>query len=135
MLGNNVIKLFFQFKHFSQIDFHITRNSLCAATRLVNHHSGMLQSRTLSFFTRNQKHRSHRSRHTCTNRSYIRLDNLHRVINSQSSINTSTRRIDINLNILARVSTFQKQQLCRHDIRHLVINSCSQKDDSIHHQS
>lgn len=86
MVGNDGIQFFLQFLNFTRRDFNVRSLSLCTAHRLVNHHAGVGQRRTLALGTCHQQHGSHTCRHTGTDSSYIARDELHRIVNTQSGI-------------------------------------------------
>ena len=135
MIGDNRIKFFLQFLNFTGSNFNIRGLSLCASHRLVNHDTRVRQCRTLAFFTGNQQYSCHRSRHTCTNRSHITRDKLHRIVNAQSGVHTSARRVDINRNILARINRVQIQQLCLKRISSIIVHLCTEENNAVHHQA
>ena len=135
MIGDNRIKFFLQFLNLTGCDFNIRSLSLRTAHRLVNHHAWMRQCRAFAFGTGYQQYGSHRSSHTCTDSSNITWNKLHGIVNTQSGIHTTARRIDIDRDILARVYRVQIEQLRLKRVCRIVIYLCTQKNNAIHHQS
>ena len=107
------------------------RRALRAAGRLVDHDFRIRQSEALALRAAGKQERSHAGRHTHTDRGYITLDILHRVIDRHTGRYRTARAVDIKLNILAGIFRFQEKQLRYNQTRGHIIHFFSQKDDAI----
>ena len=94
----------------------------------------MRQRRTFSLGSGRQQDGPHAGSQPGADRSHVRTDQLHRIVDSQTGRHRSSGRVDINLNVFVRLGRFEKQQLRLDDIGHVVINGATQKNDPIHHQ-
>src|SRR5690606_9781914 len=101
----------------------------------MDHHTAVWQAAAFPFCCCTKQHRSHGGSHPGTDGGHVRLYELHGIVDTKSGVDTSTRRINIDLNILGSICTFKKQHLCLNYVCHLVIYSCTQKYDPVHHQT
>ena len=80
-----------------------------AAKRLVNHDLAVRKCKSFAFGSGRKKQGAHACSHAYTNRGYIRLDELHRIIDSHAGCNGTARRVNIQVNIFLRILCRQEQ--------------------------
>ena len=95
----------------------------------------MWQSKSFPFRSSSKQERSHRSRKSGTNSLNITLEDLHRIVNCQSGINFSTRRIDVHDDIFLRIFLFQIEHLRYDRIDHRTMYLLSHENNSIFKES
>ena len=106
----------------------ITRLPLETAQRLMDHDPRVRQTVALASSTTSKQQSAHTGRLTDTQRADIRLDELHGVIDGQPRGDHTTRRVDVEVDILIWVFRFQEQQLGDHQVGHVVLNLPHQKN-------
>ena len=101
----------------------------------MNHHSRVGKSRSLARSSGSKKDAAHRCCHACADSRHIRRNELHGIVNTQTSRYRTTGRIDINLNILRGIYRLQKKQLRLNNVGHIVIYGSTKEYDTIHHKT
>ena len=101
----------------------------------MNHHAAVGEGSALAFLSCHEENGSHRSSHASAGGGNIALHELHRVVDTKSSVNTTTRRVDVDGDIFARVGRVKIEQLSLERIGGVVVNGCAEEDDAVHHQS
>ena len=135
MLRDDGIEFLLHLQDLTSLNFDIRSLTLNTTQWLVNHHTAMWQGRTLAFLTRNEQYGSHGSSHTCTNGSYITGNKLHGIIDTQTGSNATARTVQIDGNILAAIYRVEIEQLCLQGVGCIIINFCTQENDTVHHQT
>src|SRR5947208_4086232 len=120
---------------FTSSDFNVSSLTFCPTKWLVNEHRRVRKAEALALLTSSQKYRTHTHRHTYTNCRNIRLNPLHSIVDSQASINHSTRRIDIQINILGCILTLEEKQLCYSEVGNIIIDWRANEDDAFLEQA
>jgi len=110
---------------------HIACLTLRTRRRLVNHHERMGQGTTHSGFSGRQQQTRHTTRLSYTRRCHRRSNKLHRIVNSHSCRDMTTRRVNIHLNGRLRVFRIKKQQLRDRNSCCLIIDLQSQQKESV----
>ena len=82
------------------LNFNIGGLSLRTSQRLVDHDAGIREGLALSFCSGPEEEGSHTCGHTEANRLNIAWNELHGIVNCQSCTDGSSRRIDVQSNIL-----------------------------------
>lgn len=114
-----------------RLDLNITRLSLRAAHRLMNHDPRMRQRKPLSLFPTAQQKRRHRRRQPHIDRHNIRLDMLHGIINRHSRDDRPPRRVDVQVDGLGVVLRLEVQHDRDDLVRDLVVDFLAQEDDAL----
>ena len=135
MFGDDFVKFLFQLLNLAGRDFDFRSLTLCAAHRLVNHYARVRQSRAFAFGSRSHQHGGHRCGHTCADGAHIGRHKLHCVVDAQSRVYRTARRIQINRNILGVIDRFKEKQLSLNDVCHVIVNGHAKEDDAVHHQT
>jgi hypothetical protein len=120
-----------QKQHFLRLDFNVGRRALAAARRLVNHDARVRQRVAFAFRAGRQQERSHARCESRTKRRYLRLDELHRVVDRKPVVNGPAWRIDIKKDVLVGVLGFQKQHLRDDQAGGLIVDGTDQKHDPL----
>ena len=89
------------------------------------HYTAVFQRSTLTFCACTHQYSSHRSADTCTDSRYIRIDDLHGIIDTKACIYATTRAVNVHLYIAVAVCAFLEQQLRCNDIGYIVIDTLS----------
>src|ERR1039457_5228309 len=95
----------------------------------------MFKSRSFSMCTCCHQYGCHTGSHPCTNSSYVRIYELHGIIQSKPCVYTTARRIDVQLNISCPVCAFEKEELGSDYVCHLITYRVAEKDNPVHHQT
>ena len=95
----------------------------------------MLKAAALAFRTSAQKEGTHAGGQTHTDRVHIRFDVLHGVKNPQPVVDRSTRRIDVEVDVLVRILSFQKKHLGNNSVGGITGYSFPKKNDALAQQS
>ena len=82
-----------------------------------------------------QEHGSHGSSLTHADRGNIALDVVHRVVDRETRSDNAARRIDIERNILIRISRFKVQKLRNDRVSDRIVDLFSQEDDALVEQT
>ena len=99
------------------------------------HDAAVGESGTFSLSTCHQQDCSHGGCHACTDGGYIAGDELHGVVDTKSSRDTTARAVDVYGYVLAVVDGVQIEQLSLKGVSGVVIDFCSQENDAVHHES
>src|SRR5258706_476402 len=111
VLRHQVVQATAQIQDLAGMDFDIGRLALKPSHRLVNHDTGIRQRKTLALRPRREQERPHARGLADAKRAYVRLDELHGVVDRQTGGNRSARGIDVEGNILLRILRLQEKQL------------------------
>ena len=95
----------------------------------------MRQRESLPLRPGGQQQRRHGRGLPDADRAHIRPDKLHRIIDAHSRRDRTARRVDVQRNILLRIFGFQKQHLGRDQVRHIIVNGRTDKDDIVFQQA
>ncbi|EJW98087.1 hypothetical protein EVA_13805 [gut metagenome] len=63
------------------------------------------------------------------------MDKLHGVVDTQTGINGTTRRIYIDGDVFTRICRIQVEQLCLERVRRIIVDGGTEEDDAVHHQT
>ena len=118
-----------------RVDFNISRLSLCAAQRLMDHDFRIREGHSLAFRAACQQKGSHACRHTDTDRRDIAFDKFHRIINCHTGRNRAAGAVDIQMDILVRVFRFQEKKLSHNEARRYIVYFLTQENNSFFEQS
>src|SRR5687768_4182409 len=83
--------------------------SLRTASWLVDENAGVWESKTFAFGAGSQEQCAHRSALAHADRSHVRADKLHSVVNSHARRNRAARRIDVHIDVFFRILSFEKE--------------------------
>ena len=95
----------------------------------------MRQCKSLSVRTGRQEKRSHRCTLSDADRRHIVFDELHRIVDGHSGSDRAARRIYVEVDILFRVFGLKEKKLGYDQIRDLVIDRCSNKNNTVFEQT
>ena len=84
MLGDDVIEFLAGLLDLLGRDHNVRSLTLGASERLMDQHPGMRQAGTLALLAGAKQDRTHRGRHSRTDRGHVGLNKLHRVIDGQT---------------------------------------------------
>ena len=101
MFSDDGVEFLLQFLNLTSSNLDVAGLTLCTTHRLVNHHTAVRQSKALAFLTGYQQDCGHRSGHTCADGRHVALDELHGVVDSQTCVHTATRRVHVDVDVLA----------------------------------
>jgi hypothetical protein len=96
--------------------------------RLVDHDAGIRQGEALADGARRQQEGTHAGGEARAQGGYVRLDELHRVVDRHAGIHRAARRIDVERNVLVRIVRFQEQQLGDDQVGRLLGHFADQED-------
>ena len=116
-------------------NLNISLLALNTAGWLVNHNHRVRERKTLTLCTRCKKNGAHRRCHTNADSRNIRLDKVHGIKDAQTCINVSTRRVNVERNILVWVLALKVQKLCNNKICRITSYRFSQENNTIIEQS
>src|SRR5271163_580865 len=128
---NDVVQRFARPQNLPRLNLDIGRLPLCAAKRLMNHYTRMWQSITPSLGASQKQHSRHARRLTQTQSRYRRPDELHRIVDGESSRNRSSRRIDVEADLFFGILRLEKEQLRGYQVGHIVVHRMAQKNDPV----
>src|SRR5260221_8440498 len=69
--------------------------------------------------------------HTYTDCGDIWLEPLYCIVDGQTSIDNTTRRVNVYVDVFSCILTLKVEQLGDNEIRNIVINGCANKDDAL----
>src|SRR5689334_5092936 len=101
----------------------------------MNQNPRVRQSETFAFGAGGQQQGAHRSTLANANCSHVGTDELHRVIDRHAGGNRAARRVDININVLLRILSFEEEQLGDDQVGDLIVNWRTQKNDVVFQES
>ena len=101
----------------------------------MDHHTAVGQCLPLAFFTGYEQHGSHRCSHTRADSGHITGHKLHGVVDAQAGGHAATGTVEIDGNVLTRVSGIQVEKLGLQSVGRIVVNLRTQENDAVHHQT
>ena len=111
------------------MDLDIRGLALETAQRLVDHHPRMRQAVALAGGTARKQQGTHAARLADTGGRDVGLDELHGVVDGHPGSHRTTRRVDVEMNVLLGIFSLQEQQLGNHQVGHVVLDLADQEDD------
>ena len=108
---------------------------LDAAHRLMYHHAAVGECETLSLLAGHEEHGCHRSGHAGADGGYVAVDILHSVVDAETGVDRSARRIDVERDILIGIHRVEIEELCLDDVGALVAHLGAEEDDAVHHEA
>ena len=93
MVGDDLIEFLFEFEYLFGGYLNIGCLALDATSGLMDHHAAVGQRSAHALLTGYQQYGAHRGSQTGTDRGDAGLDKLHRIIDTESGIYRTTRRI------------------------------------------
>src|SRR5438270_2905874 len=127
MKCKNIIDAAAQAQDFACSNFNVSSLTFCSTKWLVNEYCRVREAEALALLTCSKKYRTHTHRHTYTYCRNIWLDPLHSIVDSQTSIDHSTWRVDIQVDILGCILTLEEKQLCYSEVGNIIIDWCANK--------
>src|SRR5471032_1604339 len=128
MFGHQRVETLTNKEDFLGMDFDVRYLALETAQWLVNHHARVRQAVTLALSTSGQQESTHAARLTDTGGRYVRLDELHGVVDRHASCYRTARGVDVEMDVLVRVFRFKEQQLRTDQVGHVVLYRAHQKN-------
>ena len=113
------------------LNFNIGSRTLNTTKRLMDHNTSIGQGLALARSSSSEKEGTHTCRHTEANGLNIARDELHGIVNSKTSRDGSTRRVDVQSDVGLRILVGQEQKLRHKNIGHLIIDIGAQKQNAI----
>src|SRR5213080_4709579 len=135
MKCKNIIDATTQAQDFACSNFNVSSLTFCSTKWLVNQYCRVREAEALALLTGSKKYCTHTHRHTYTYCRNIWLDPLHSIIDSQTSIDHSTRRVDIQVDILGCILTLEEKQLRYSEVGNIIIDWRTNKDDAFLEQA
>ncbi|VXA83560.1 conserved hypothetical protein [Aeromonas veronii] len=117
------------------VDLDIRCLTLEATQRLVDHHAGVRQAETLALGAASKQEGTHGAGLPHADGADIRLDELHGVVDGHTCSHRTTRRVDVNIDVLVRILGLEEQQLGNHQIGHVIFNLTGQEDHPLFQQT
>ena len=112
-------------------DLDLSRLTLSAAQRLVDHDLRVRKRVALTLRTARQKEGSHAGCHADAGRGNVTLDVLHGIVDRHTCGNTAARAVDIKVDVLIRVFRLQEQKLRYYQAGGNFIYLLTQEDDAL----
>jgi len=131
VVSHDFVQAFFSAKNFLSLDADIGGLALGAAEGLMDHDPRVGQAVPFAFGARGEKDSSHASGLADAVGIHLAGDVLHGVINSEASGDITTRRVDIDTDVLLWVFHLEEEELGDDGIGHGVINGGADKDDAV----
>src|ERR1039457_1413033 len=131
VFGEDPVEPVARAEHLLGMDLHVRGLALKATQGLVDHDARMRQCKALTGGTAREQYRPHARRLADADRAHVGFDELHGVVDRQPRADHPTGGIDIQRHILIGVLRLQKQQLCYHDIGHVIIDRTDDEDDPL----
>ena len=101
----------------------------------MHEHAGVGCQEPLALGTGAQQELAHGCAHTQANGRHVRLDELHGVVNGHTCGDGSSRRIDVQPNILLRIFGGQHQHLRANAVGHLIFDFLAHPNDAVFQQT
>ena len=120
---------------FLGFDFDVGGLTLCTAEGLVDHDAGVRKRKTLSSGTGAKQDGGHGGGHSRADGRNIGVDVLHRVVDAQTRVDVTARRVQIDLDVTLRILRLEEQQLRLDDVGHVIVNRHTEEDDAVLHQT
>ena len=98
----------------------------------MDHDIGIRQGVTFAFGAAAEQNCAHAGRLADAIGVHIAGEELHRIVNGQSSGDAAAGRVDVKMNILFRISHLQKEQLSDYCIGDVIVDGSPEKYDAIH---
>ena len=117
------------------VNLYIAGLSLRSAERLMNHHFAVGQRLTLSLGARRQQEGGHAGGHTNTDGGYIAANELHCIVNRHAGGNRPAGAVDIQVDILIRILSFQINQLSDNKGGCHIVDFIGQHNDTVVQQT
>src|SRR4029079_7771810 len=131
VLGQQAIQPLAQAQDVLGMDRNIRCLALDAAQRLVDQDGRIGQREALALGPRRQQESPHARRHADAQRRYVRLDELHRVVDRHSGRNRSARRVDVKIDVLVGILRLEEQHLRDDQIRRGVVDRTDQEHHAL----
>lgn len=112
---------------------HVGDSTLSPATWLVNHHPTVWKDAALSFCASAKKKSSHTAGLSQTDRSDIRRDVVHRIIDAHACGDGSARTHDVHGNVLLGIALSQEEKLRADDSSKCISDWFAKPDDTVLH--
>src|SRR6202050_2796733 len=135
VLGDDLVEAVAHVDDLLGVDLDIGRLALEARRHLMYQDLGVGQRHALAMRTPGQQQRAHRHRDTDADRLHVGLDELHRVVDRESRVNRSARRVDVQRDVLLGVLGLEVQQLGDDQVGDLVVHGRAQEDDPLVEQA
>src|SRR6266571_7976161 len=103
VVGDDLLEAPLEADDLARLDLDIGPLPLEAARNLVDQDLGVRQRHPLSFRAAAQEESPHRHRDPDADRRYVRLDELHRVVDREAGVDRSARRVDVDRDVLVGV--------------------------------
>ena len=113
------------------LNFNIGSRTLSTTKRLMDHNTSIGQGLALARSSSSEKEGTHTCRHTEANGLNIARDELHGIVNSKTSRDGSTRRVDVQSDVGLRILVGQEQKLRHKNVGHLIIDISTKKQNAI----
>ena len=105
------------------------------ARALMDHHLGVGKDVTLPGGAAAEDHRAGRHRHPDRVRRDVRMHELHRVVDRHAGVRRSARRVDVQRDVLAGILRVEEQELCRDQVRDLILDLLAEENDPLAQQT
>ena len=100
----------------------------------MNQNARVRQREPFTFGAGRQQQRAHRGAHADADRGHIGTDKLHRVVDRHTRSDRSARRIDIKVNVLFGIFSFEEKQLGDNQVCDLIVDRRAEKNDVVFQQ-
>jgi hypothetical protein len=134
-LSKDFVETVVETQRLFHLNLHVHRGAARASRDLVAHDARFRQRHALALGARGQEERTHRARLTHAEGDDVGLDEVHRVIDGQPRSDRTTRRIDVDVDILLSILAFQVEKLSHDGRRHVVVEIRAQHDDALAKQA
>ena len=131
MLRDNFDEALFQLKHVIDLTLDVARRSLRPPRDLVDHDIGIRQREPFAFRAGAKQNCGHACSHAEAIRCHIARQELHGVVNRESCRYRSTRRVDVDVDVLLRVLHLQKEQLRDDQVGNVIVHRRPNENDPV----
>ena len=137
MFGQQFVQGGFGFEQLAGMDFNVgcLSTQTAANQRLVNHDAAVRQGIAFAFGTGGQQEGAHARCLTEAEGGDVGLDEIHGVVDGHTGGDGTTRRIDVEMDVLIRIFCFKEEELRDNQVGRGVIDRADEEDDPLFQQA